>query len=216
MEKDLNESVETLQEEIIKESESLPDDKPKLEENSQATLEVLDISLDADDEAKDIEKENKKLNRKTKAKKVAILVLVAIIIILLLKSCSGGIPDAPVFEDSDYVEQVNEPEHVDGYTAIPVVDDFTVTKSKPYIALYNPETNEGYSYLQYRFTDISTGEVIYESNLVKAGQKFSVAFGEMLEIGEHEVLVEILNFDYNDYTQRKNGAESQITITVKP
>lgn len=207
---------DTLQSEITETSGSLQDSKPQLQENSEATLDILDMSLDADNEAKEIEDSNEKLNKKVKKKKVTILVLLIIIIILLLKSCGNGDIELPRFETSEYVEQEDYPEHVDGYTAIPVVDDFTVSKSRPYIALYNPETNKGYSYLQYRFTDIHTGEVIFESGLVEAGQKFSVAFGELLGVGEYEVFVEILNFDYNDYTQRKNGGQSQIIITVNP
>ena len=209
-------SGDTLQTEITQASESLQNNKPKLQENSQATLNMLDMSLDADNEAKEIEDSNEKLNKKVKKKKTIILVLLIIIIILLLKSCGNDKIELPRFETSDYVEQDDYPKHVDGYTAIPVVDDFTVSKSRPYIALYNPETNKGYSYLQYKFTNIHTGEVIFESGLVEAGQKFSVAFGEMLGVGEYDVFVEILNFDYNDYTKRKNGGQSQITIKVNP
>lgn len=149
-------------------------------------------------------------------KQISIIALIIIILILLLKSCGGenGILP-PIFEDAEYVEQQKEhPDHIDGYTAIPVVDDFTVSKSKPYVTLYNPEVNSGYSYLKYKFTNTETGEVIYESDLVKPGKYFSVPFGEFLEAGQYNVKVEIFNFDYKDYTKQKNGGQSEITITV--
>lgn len=183
---------------------------------SQGVLDELDNSLDADDEAKEIKKKNKKLKDKLNVKKISIVVLIIVILILLLRSCGIGDKNiGPNIEQSGLVEQEDaHPDHVAGYTAIPVVDDFTVSKSKPHITLYNPESNMGYSYLQYRFTDVATGEVIYESGLVEPGHKFSVAFGEFLEAGEYNVLVEILNFDYQDYEVRKNGGQSEIVVTV--
>lgn len=211
------EKPETLTDKIVEASNEIELENPMQNGISQVVMEELDETLDAEDEADEIEKKNKILKNKMRAKKIGILVLIGIILILLLKSCSGDIVEKlkPILEDSEYIEQDSgHPDHVDGTTAIPVVDDFTVSKSKPYVNLYNPEVNQGYSYLQYRFTDIHSGDVIYESKLVEPGKKFSVAIGDMLEIGEYDVLVEILNFDYNDFETRKNGAQSEITITV--
>lgn len=206
----------SLEEKIIKAADENVSETVMQEDLSQVLFEELDDSLDAEDEAREIKRKNKKLKDRVSVKKVAILVLVFIILILLLKSCSGeGGIISPIFEDAEYVEQEKEhPDHIDGYTAIPVIDDFTVSKSKPYVTLYNPETNQGYSYLKYKFTNIDTGEVIYESGLVEPGKKFSVPFGEFLEVGEYNVKVEIFNFSYRDYTKQKNGGQSEITITI--
>lgn len=207
--------VDTSKNEVAKATDS---EAKKVIQNafSQGMLDSLDESYDADEEAEKIQKKNKKLKRKLGDKRTTIVVLLIVILILLLRSCGlGDEGKKPFIEQAGLVEQEQtHPEHVDGYTAIPVVDDFSVSKSKPYITLYNPETNAGYSYLQYRFTDIDTGEVIYESGYVEPGQKFSVAFGELLKAGEYNVLVEILNYDYDDYTVRKNGGQSEIIVTV--
>lgn len=211
-------SRNSLEEKIIKAAEENVSETVMQEDLSQVLLEELDDSLDAEDEAREIRRSNKKLKEKMSVKQISIIALIVIILILLLKSCSeenGILP--PIFEEAGYVEQEQKhPDHIEGYTAIPVVNDFTVTKSQPYITLYNPDQNAGSSYLKYRFTDIESGELIYESGLVRPGEdhKFSVPIGEMLEVGEHRVLVEILNFDYDDYTKQKNGGQSEITITV--
>lgn len=209
-------SRNSLEEKIIKAAEENVSETVMQEDLSQVLLEELDDSLGAEDEAREIRRSNKKLKEKMSVKQISIIALIIIILILLLKSCGGenGILP-PIFEDAEYVEQQKEhPDHIDGYTAIPVVDDFTVSKSKPYVTLYNPETNSGYSYLKYKFTNTETGEVIYESGLVEPGKKFSVPFGEFLEAGQYNVKVEIFNFDYKDYTKQKNGGQSEITITV--
>lgn len=207
--------VDTSKNEVAKATDSVA--KETLQNAfSQGMLDKLDDNYSADEEANKISKKNKKLKDKLGNKKIAIVVLVIVLLILLLRSCGIGDKNiGPNIEQSGFVEQEDtHPDHVDGYTAIPVVDDFSVSKSKPYVTLYNPESNAGYSYLQYRFTNLETGEVIYESNLVEPGYKFSVPFGEMLEAGEYNVLVEILNFDYDDYTTRKNGGQSEIIVTV--
>ena len=73
----------------------------------------------------------------------------------------------------------------------------------------------GYSYLVYKFTDLDTKKVIYESKLVEAGKKFSVNFGDLLEVGTHKVSVDIYSYDYKDPSIQKNGGHSDIKITVK-
>lgn len=182
---------------------------------TRATSAESDKVSDAIDEGRNLEEGNRKLERRLRVKKLCIFTLVAVILILLLKSC-GGEPEKgkPNLEDGEYVPIESDVPHIDGYTAIPVIDDFEVSKSQPYASLYNPESNAGYSYLQYRFTDLQSGDVFYESGLVEPGKVFSVAFGDLLPAGEYRVLVEILNYDYEEYTERKNGGKSEITITV--
>lgn len=173
-----------------------------------------------EDEKQQEQRKNKKLKRKVLFKNVLIVILIIIIILLLLKSCSsdGGSKLKPLvdFENGVYVEpnEVPNVEHVEGTTAIPVISDFTVSKSFPYVTLFNPDVNLGYSYLKYKFTNKDTGDVIYESKLVQPGKKFSVAFGDMLEIGTYNVSVEIYSYDYDDPTIQKNGGHSDIKVVI--
>lgn len=162
-------------------------------------------------------KKNKKLTNKVRARNITIGVLIIIIILLLLKSCSrGNEPSKKPIETADYIgREIKDDKHVDNTTAIPVISNFTVTKDYPYATLFNPKSNKGYSYLLYKFTDAKSGVVIYESNLVEAGKKFSVDFGNKLSAGKHKVSVDILAFDYKDTSIQKNGGHSDITITVK-
>lgn len=205
------------------------DDKDVFEEIKEDVIDVDDVSKiqvnavdpnivsDYIDNGEKLIDENKKMKRRLIIKRVVMSVLLIAIIILLLKSCGASIIEnivVPDIEDSEFVDISSDIPHVDGYTAIPAIGDFTVSKSQPYVTLYNPEINSGYSYLKYRFTDESTGKVIYESKLVEPGQQFSVDFGSLLEIGKHKVLVEILNYDYNDCTVQKNGGQSNITIKI--
>lgn len=166
-------------------------------------------------------KKNKKLKNKVSTRNIIIVILIIIIILLLLRSCSpdgGNSPTAkPDLENAEYVQpdEVPDTEHVEGTTAIPVISDFTVSKKYPYATLFNPESNSGYSYLSYKFTNSETGEVIYESKLVEPGKKFSVAFGDMLEVGKYKVSVDIYSFDYTNPSVQKNGGHSDIVVTVK-
>lgn len=173
-----------------------------------------------EDNEREQSKKNKKLKNKVSNRNVLIMILIIIIIILLLKSCSadGGSSQTtkPELENAEYVlpDEVPDVEHVEGTTAIPVISDFTVKKSYPYATLFNPESNSGYSYLAYKFTNSDTGEVIYESKLVEPGKKFSVAFGDMLEVGTYNVSVDIYSFDYTDPSIEKNGGHSDIVVTI--
>lgn len=167
-------------------------------------------------------KKNKKLKNKVSNRNVLILILVVIIIILLLRSCGGtpsdgGSPTSkPALETAEYIEpdEVQDVEHEEGKTTMPVISDFTVSKSYPYATLFNPESNAGHSYLAYKFTNTDTNEVIYESKLVEPGKKFSVAFGELLEVGIYNVSVDIYSYDYTDPSIHKNDGHSDIKVTI--
>lgn len=188
--------------------------------------EIKEKELDREEKEKELEENNSKKEEKKKDKKkiydIIILILIVIIIILLLRSChrvEQGVTNPPQIEieTGEYVEPSEETSNkVSGYTDIPVITDFTVSKSDPYKTLYNPETNKGKSYLTYTFTNEETGEIIYESKLVQAGDeyKFSVPFGELLEVGSYRVEVKVGNLDYNNPDITKNGTVSNITITV--
>ena len=173
-----------------------------------------------EDNEREQSKKNKKLKNKIINRNILILILIIIIILLLLRSCSADSSSSPTtkpdLENAEYVQpdEVPDTEHVEGTTAIPVISDFTISKKYPYATLFNPESNEGFSYLQYRFTNSDTGEVIYESKLVQPGKKFSVAFGDMLEVGTYNVSVDIYSFDYNNPSIQKNGGHSEIVVTV--
>lgn len=166
------------------------------------------------------EKQNKKLKNKVDNRNIVILILLVIIVILLLKSCSGGCLSfnsivKPQVEDAEYIEQETSPvaRQEKGRTDIPVIQDFKVSKTSPYQSLYNPESNTGNSYLRYIFSDADTKEVIYESDLVEPAYKFSVPFGDMLDIGEHDVIVEVVIVDFETYVSH-SSTKSEITITV--
>lgn len=203
---------------FMDEDKQLQDKQPSRDKITDIVAEEKIAKLE-DDERKQLKK-NKKLRHKVGIRNVIILVLIVIIIILLLRSCSGDTKDSrinkPELEYAEYIQpdDVADMEHTEGTTAIPVISDFTVRKSYPYATLFNPESNLGYSYLSYKFTDSSTGKVIYESKLVEAGKKFSVAFGDLLDIGTYQVSVDIYSYDYTDPTIQKNGGHSDIILTV--
>ena len=202
----------------------LPDEETKQEVDTSQE-EIKDIIAEEkiaklEDNEREQSKKNKKLKNKVSNRNVLILILIIIIIILLLRSCSADGSSSPAtkpdLENAEYVmpDEVPDIEHVEGTTAIPVISDFTVKKSYPYATLFNPESNLGYSYLSYKFTNSDTGEVIYESKLVEPGKKFSVAFGDMLEVGTYNVSVDIRSFDYTDSSIEKNGGHSDIVVTI--
>ena len=173
-----------------------------------------------EDNEREQSKKNKKLKNKIINRNILSLILIIIIILLLLRSCSADSSSSPTtkpdLENAEYVQpdEVPDTEHVEGTTAIPVISDFTISKKYPYATLFNPESNLGYSYLSYKFTNSDTGEVIYESKLVEPGKKFSVAFGDMLEVGKYKVSVDIYSFDYTNPSVQKNGGHSDIVITI--
>lgn len=178
-----------------------------------------EIISELEDDRDEQSKKNKKLKKKVNKRNIVIGILIIIIILLLLRSCSNDSHNSPSLkpiETADYVNpNIEDKKHTEGTTAIPVISDFTITKDYPYATLFNPKSNMGYSYLVYKFTDLDTKKVIYESKLVEAGKKFSVNFGDLLEVGTHKVSVDIYSYDYKDPSIQKNGGHSDIKITVK-
>ena len=115
-----------------------------LEDNSmlkvQATSADSDKVSDAIDEGRKLEEGNKKLERRLRLQKLCMAALFALILILLLKSCQSQPEEGkgkPNLETGEYVDTQPDAPHIDGYTAIPVIDDFEVSKSQPYASLYN-------------------------------------------------------------------------------
>lgn len=196
------------------------------DEEAVKNIDTSDVSMEdrvteLEDSKKEQIKKNCKLKNKVSNRNILIMVLILIIMILLFKSCSIGervfLIKMPELEDAEYVQpdEVADIEHQQGTTAIPVISDFTVKKSYPYATLFNPESNSGYSYLLYKFTDADTGDVIYESKLVEPGKKFSVAFGDMLETGTYNVNINIYAYDYNNPEIMKSARTStNIKLTV--
>lgn len=173
-----------------------------------------------EDEQAELKRKNRKLKCKVIFRNISIVVLIIIIILLLLRSCSSDNTKLkqfkPQIESGKYIDDNGEYGTVEaGKTDIPVVQDFTVTKEKPYMSIWNPITNKDHSYLKYIFTDIDTGKEIYKSDLVEPGYKFSVPFGTLMEKGCHKVKVVIENHDYNNPEKLKSGGTSEIVITIK-
>ena len=171
------------------------------------------------EDAEDLERQAKNEKRKKNLYKVGLLVAIIIIIILLLKSCttSKSLTDntkMPEFETSGLIKRSTE---VTNYTApridIPVIQSFVVSKSQPYVDLYNPETNKGNYYLQFAFTVVGEEEPFYQSKLVEGGHKFSVNIGELLEVGEYQAHITTSSFEDGTFEQ-KSGDDHIITITV--
>lgn len=166
-----------------------------------------------------LERQKKKEQRKKNMYKVGLIVAIIIIIILLLKSCSiekslTKNTVVPELETSALVEQnipeeTNEKPRID----IPVIQNFIVSKEYPYKDLYNPESNKGKYYLQFSFTIDGENEPFYQSKLVEGGYKFSVNFGELLDVGEYDVNVTTNTFTEGSLEQ-KSGDMHMIKITV--
>lgn len=173
-----------------------------------------------EDEQAEVKRKNRKLKRKVIFRNVSIVVLIIIIILLLLRSCSSDGNTKlkkfnPQIESGKYVDDNGEYGTVEaGKTDIPVIEDFTVSKEKPYMSIWNPITNKKHSYLKYIFKDAETGKEIYSSDLVEPGYKFSVPFGTLMDKGSHKVKVTIENHDYNNPEKLKSGATSEIVITI--
>lgn len=157
----------------------------------------------------------KKLKAILNSRNIIIALLVIIVILLLFKLFIKD-DNNSLFENGKLVAQeVTEESLEEGRTAIPVIDNFTVTTKLPYANLYNPKVNYGNSYLSYKFTNTDTNEVFYESKLVQAGQYVSVNFAELLGIGSFNCRVDIYSYSYDNPEEQKNGGSSNIVITVQ-
>lgn len=156
--------------------------------------------------------ETRKEKRKVRRRNVLILILIVIIITLLLRSCSGG--TQPVLEDAEYIEQEEGQGSISRGVKIPIPTDFSVSKDRPYIGLYNPEENKDHAYLEFIFTDKDTGNEIYRSKLVKPAQKFSVDVYSLLGVGEHNINIRIQPHNYEDPDELFSSSNTDIKVTV--
>lgn len=118
-------------------------------------------------------------------------------------------------QTGEYVEKEYKPQEVSrGRVYIPAITDFTITKDYPYLTLFSPEDNAGNYYLKYEFIDNASGKMIYESDYLEGGFKYSVDFGALLESGEYDVTVNVSSKDVITL-EDKNGATSQIHVVVE-
>lgn len=165
---------------------------------------------------KDKDKADKKKDRQLTKEKIKnifktalILVLIAIIILLLrFKGCGNNIsPNNPVeIENGQYHEQTNTTGVNKENSDIPVMSSVvTISTDKPYVNLYNPESNT--KYLKYEI--IENDNVVYESKMVQPGYKYSVDLGHMLEVGTHKVNVKITVYD-TDGSSMNSTTQSMI------
>lgn len=188
----------------------------KVSQNGEITAQEVNEMLE---DAEDLERQAKAEKRKKNAYKVGLVIAIIIIIILLLKSCttSKNLTDntkIPEFETAGLIERETEAvEHKAPRIDIPVIQSFVVSKSQPYVDLYNPETNKGNYYLQFAFTIDDESEPFYQSKLVEGGQKFSVDIGNLLGVGEYQAHVTTSSFEDGTFEQ-KSGDDHIITITV--
>ena len=173
---------------------------------------------------KQAQKDTHKLRRKVWCKNAVIVILIVIIIILLLRSCSS---EAPVVQETKEPEKIviqtgevvkEEPiveeEKKEGRIKIPVIQDFVVSAESPYVTLFNPEGNKDSYLLKYDFTNIDTGEVIYSSDWLEGGFSYSVDMYSCLkEVGKYNTVVAVSTKDASTY-ENKNGAVTQLVITV--
>lgn len=202
-------------------------------EAREKTQEEIDEMMEDYDS---LESQRKKEKRKKNFYKICLVIAIIIIIILLLKGCSNElyltkntkVPDTeatevleqeeptkiPELEDAGLVEQTALVEATKSPSiTIPNITSFIVSKEYPYKDLYNPETNKGNYYLQYSFTIDGEEEPFYQSKLVEAGYKFSVNFGELLDVGEYDVWVQTDPYTV-DTLEPKSNACYLIKITV--
>lgn len=171
-------------------------------------------------EKKETEKQN---NVASKVKSVIIVVLLIVIAFMFFIKAGGN--NAPADENGlipneeiEYQQgELKKNPPITGAkdsVALPVIEDFTVSKLQPYANLFNPTDNEGKFIIKYTFKDTKTDEIIYESDWLKAGFKYSVDFGNFLDEGQYDVTVTVSTKDVQNYEDR-NGITTKLFITVK-
>lgn len=99
--------------------------------------------------------------------------------------------EAPKIQQGTVVEKEVTPEQEvnKGRIFAPAIPDFSISKADPYVNLFSPEENAGNYLLKYQFVETATGKVIYESDYLEGGFKYSVDFGSLLDVGEYDVTV---------------------------
>lgn len=190
--------------------------KDKNIDDLQETEELQDQIEQQDKDLDDAEKKKKKLKRKVKARNIVIVILTVIIILLLFRSCAAKdnnpfinrIMQFETNQEEEYnTEQTTAP-HID----IPVIGTINVSKDKKQITLYNPDTNADKYYLQYELT--VGNNTIYQSNLVKAGDKFKVNVYKLLDKGNYEGVFRVHAFKV-DTMEEVNGLNNKLVINVE-
>lgn len=162
------------------------------------------------------EKEKRRLERKVTFKNIIITGLVILVILLLFRALEDG--NNPFVNLITGVETTGEKENKQDLSQlsidIPLITDFTVTKSAPYLTLFNPETNKDNFYLQYTITVAGKDEPIYISKMVEPADRFSVDIKKLLPVGIHTARIYVKPYAMSTL-EKCNGATMDIQITVK-
>lgn len=162
------------------------------------------------------EKEKRRLERKVTFKNIIITGLVILVILLLFRALEDG--NNPFVNLITGVENTGEKENKQDLSQlsidIPLITDFTVTKSAPYLTLFNPETNKDNFYLQYTITVAGKDEPIYISKMVEPADRFSVDVKKLLPVGIHTARIYVKPYAMSTL-EKCNGATMDIQITVK-
>ena len=123
--------------------------------------------------------------------------------------------EAPQIQTGEYIEEVKKEEPVAEEAQIfcPVITDIEVSKEDPYVTLFSPEQNKDNYLLKYEFIDKATGNVLYASDYLEGGFKYSVDLGNSIDVGVYDVTV-VLSTKTVDTYEDKNGTVVNIKITV--
>lgn len=180
-------------------------------EDPEAGLVVNDVISDNQES----EKKKRQLKRKVVTRNIIIGILLVIIVLLFLKVFNDNdflINRVINQEESEYVNANKDSKHID----IPVIIDTTVTKEQPYMNFCNPDTNADKFYLKYELHSRDDDSIIWESDMVEPGKKFSVDLYTLLsyESGNHYCYVKVRAFDMNTMDE-KNGITNNVIITVR-
>lgn len=191
----------------------------KNEVKTESSNEVKDLQRDINKIVEEKQDALQKSEKKVRSWRIFTIFWLLVLIIILLYSCSvtkkpEPVVEPPEIETAELIDHSVEQEKIETpHIDIPVVQSFTVSKSQPYIDLYNPETNTDKYYLQYTFMLIDAEEPFYQSKLVEGGYRFSVDIGNLLDVGEYRAYIATSTYEYGTYDP-KSGDIHEITITV--
>ena len=166
-----------------------------------------------------LEKGKKKLKTKVRNRDILIVILLIIIILLLLteyifKSLNKE-EFVPKFEDGAYIERVTEEIIPAPDVHLPMFNDFIINEEYPYHTVYNPEINEGNYHVSFSFVLDGENEPFYETDFLKAGDKVSINFLELLPAGEHKIDVYSVPVTVDTFDIRNSIADSCKITVVK-
>lgn len=168
---------------------------------------------------------------KNKIKKVGIISLIAIIIVMIIYFGKGGEKENTKQKQDVSVEEVVKPKE-NGNGQLFLIDENAVDKSEVIQAQKNPLSERnvffaGYSdatlskmstvalenlpenedfLMKYIITDIGTGDVVYETNLIPSGQCVVWVPGETMEVGTYHLQFLAIPYYYDG-----NGNFQQLT-----